>query len=130
MDETDLSFGWEVEAWRRLRAAGILLPVGVGVNFGVARVGNVGDGQIQEFTVVGDVMKTADSTSGGRATWSDRHESSVVGALELVRVSEKPVARNPGSLTGRMLAIVDGLGSGRHDAGIGQMWQSGNWSRR
>lgn len=35
------------------------LPVGIGVNFGVARVGNVGVGEVKDFTAVGDVVNTA-----------------------------------------------------------------------
>ena len=35
------------------------LPVGVGLHYGVARVGNVGDGAVKDFTAVGDVANTA-----------------------------------------------------------------------
>ena len=35
------------------------LPVGVGLTFGVARVGNVGAGEVKDFTAVGDVVNTA-----------------------------------------------------------------------
>jgi adenylate cyclase len=38
---------------------GSCLPVGVGLNFGVARVGNVGAGEVKDFTAVGDVVNTA-----------------------------------------------------------------------
>jgi adenylate cyclase len=34
-------------------------PVGIGVNFGIARVGNVGAGDVKDFTAVGDVVNTA-----------------------------------------------------------------------
>jgi adenylate cyclase len=34
-------------------------PVGVGLNFGMARVGNVGAGEVKDFTAVGDVVNTA-----------------------------------------------------------------------
>jgi adenylate cyclase len=47
------------EILRRLQAADQMLPVGVGVNFGVARVGNLGDGSVKDFTAVGDVVNTA-----------------------------------------------------------------------
>ena len=47
------------ELLRRLDAAEDSLPVGVGLNFGVARVGNVGDGAVKDFTAVGDVVNTA-----------------------------------------------------------------------
>jgi adenylate cyclase len=35
------------------------LPVGVGLTFGVASVGNVGAGEVKDFTAVGDVVNTA-----------------------------------------------------------------------
>lgn len=35
------------------------LPVGVGLSFGMARVGNVGVGEVKDFTAVGDVVNTA-----------------------------------------------------------------------
>jgi adenylate cyclase len=35
------------------------LPVGIGLNFGMARVGNVGVGEVKDFTAVGDVVNTA-----------------------------------------------------------------------
>jgi adenylate cyclase len=44
---------------RRLAHADEPLPVGVGLNFGVARVGNVGEGAVKDFTAVGDVVNTA-----------------------------------------------------------------------
>jgi adenylate cyclase len=37
----------------------IALPIGVGLHMGVASVGNVGKGQIKDFTAVGDVVNTA-----------------------------------------------------------------------
>jgi adenylate cyclase len=36
-----------------------VLPVGVGIHFGVASVGNVGKGKTKDFTAVGDVVNTA-----------------------------------------------------------------------
>jgi adenylate cyclase len=33
--------------------------VGVGLTFGMARVGNVGAGEVKDFTAVGDVVNTA-----------------------------------------------------------------------
>jgi adenylate cyclase len=35
------------------------LPVGVGLSYGMARVGNVGLGEVKDFTAVGDVVNTA-----------------------------------------------------------------------
>jgi adenylate cyclase len=43
----------------RLRLADPVLPVGIGLNFGLARVGNVGGGPVKDFTAVGDVVNTA-----------------------------------------------------------------------
>jgi adenylate cyclase len=39
-------------------------PVGVGLHYGVARVGNVGAGNIKDFTAVGDVVNTAARLQG------------------------------------------------------------------
>jgi adenylate cyclase len=47
------------ELQRRLQADPEALPVGIGLNFGVARVGNVGDGPVKDFTAIGDVVNTA-----------------------------------------------------------------------
>jgi adenylate cyclase len=52
------------EILRRLAEDERALPVGVGVNFGVARVGNVGDGSVKDFTAVGDVVNTAARLQG------------------------------------------------------------------
>jgi adenylate cyclase len=38
---------------------GAWLPLGVGVAFGAAYVGNVGTGEIKDFTAIGDVVNTA-----------------------------------------------------------------------
>ena len=35
------------------------LPVGIGLSFGLAHVGNVGAGEVKDFTAVGDVVNTA-----------------------------------------------------------------------
>jgi adenylate cyclase len=54
-----------VEASREIQARlgeatpGDRLPVGVGLNFGRAQVGNVGAGEVKDFTAVGDVVNTA-----------------------------------------------------------------------
>ena len=39
--------------------SGEALPIGVGIHTGVASVGNVGKGEIKDFTAVGDVVNTA-----------------------------------------------------------------------
>ncbi len=40
------------------------LPLGVGVDFGRAFVGNVGSGEVKDFTAVGDVVNTAARLQG------------------------------------------------------------------
>ena len=50
----------EVEKYER----GDTLPLGVGIHMGVASVGNVGDGEIKNFTAVGDVVNTAARLQG------------------------------------------------------------------
>ncbi len=35
------------------------LPIGVGIHMGVASVGNVGKGEVKDFTAIGDVVNTA-----------------------------------------------------------------------
>lgn len=47
------------ELLRRLQLSETTLPVGLGLNYGVARVGNVGGGPVKDFTAVGDVVNTA-----------------------------------------------------------------------
>jgi adenylate cyclase len=38
------------EILRRLRVSDPVLPVGIGLNYGIARVGNVGGGSVKDFT--------------------------------------------------------------------------------
>jgi adenylate cyclase len=47
------------EILRRVQSSDLVLPVGIGLHFGVARVGNVGGGSVKDFTAVGDVVNTA-----------------------------------------------------------------------
>ena len=35
------------------------LPLGIGLDFGIAYVGNVGAGEVKDFTAIGDVVNTA-----------------------------------------------------------------------
>jgi adenylate cyclase len=42
-----------------LAAAGSLLHVGIGLDYGRAYVGNVGSGDVKDFTAIGDVVNTA-----------------------------------------------------------------------
>jgi adenylate cyclase len=45
-----VGFGSDEEPW---------LPVGIGVDYGLASVGNVGSGEVKDFTAIGDVVNTA-----------------------------------------------------------------------
>jgi adenylate cyclase len=45
-----VGFGSDEEPW---------LPLGIGVDYGLASVGNVGSGEVKDFTAIGDVVNTA-----------------------------------------------------------------------
>jgi adenylate cyclase len=45
-----VGFGSDEEPW---------LPLGIGVDYGPASVGNVGSGEVKDFTAIGDVVNTA-----------------------------------------------------------------------
>jgi len=45
-----VGFGSDEEPW---------LPLGVGIDYGLASVGNVGSGEVKDFTAIGDVVNTA-----------------------------------------------------------------------
>jgi adenylate cyclase len=45
-----VGFGSAEEPW---------LPLGIGVDYGLASVGNVGSGEVKDFTAIGDVVNTA-----------------------------------------------------------------------
>jgi adenylate cyclase len=70
-DATDLlasvGYGTSDEAW---------LPLGVGVDIGRAYVGNVGAGEVKDFTALGDVVNTAarlqSSAAAGQIVLSER----------------------------------------------------------
>ena len=52
------------------------LPLGVGMDFGLAFVGNVGSGEVKDFTALGDVVNTAARLQGeakaGQVVMSER----------------------------------------------------------
>ena len=62
-----VGFGSGADAW---------LPVGIGLDVGRAFVGNVGSGEIKDFTAIGDVVNTASrlqgSASAGQIVLSER----------------------------------------------------------
>jgi adenylate cyclase len=45
-----VGFGSDEEPW---------LPLGIGIDYGLASVGNVGSGKVKDFTAIGDVVNTA-----------------------------------------------------------------------
>ena len=81
------------------------LPLGVGVDFGLAFVGNVGSGEVKDFTAIGDVVNTAarlqGEAKGGQLVISERVYTAVEGRyagasrveLELKGKSEPVPAR-------------------------------------
>ena len=52
------------------------LPLGIGMDFGPAYVGNVGSGEVKDFTAIGDVVNTASRLQGtakaGQVIMSER----------------------------------------------------------
>ena len=81
------------------------LPLGVGMDFGTAFVGNVGSGVVKDFTAIGDVVNTASRLQGqakpGQIVMSERVYQQVSGRypsahqvqLELKGKSEPVAAR-------------------------------------
>jgi adenylate cyclase len=70
--------------------------VGIGMDFGEAFVGNIGDKAVQDFTAVGDVVNTASrlqgQAAGGEVVLSERMArllADPVGAPELVELKGK-----------------------------------------
>ncbi len=62
-----IGFGGKDEPW---------LPLGIGMDFGRAFVGNVGVGEVKDFTAIGDVVNTAarlqSQATAGQIVMSDR----------------------------------------------------------
>ncbi len=88
-DASDLlaavGFGSAAEPW---------LPLGIGLDVGHAFVGNVGAGDVKDFTALGDVVNTAahlqSSAAAGQIVMTERL---------FVRLSERAVEANPKHLT-------------------------------
>jgi adenylate cyclase len=84
---------------------GAWLPLGVGMDFGPAFVGNVGSGEVKDFTALGDVVNTAARLNGaarpGEIVMSERVYAQIAGRypaaerveLDLKGKSEPVVAR-------------------------------------
>ena len=62
-----VGFGSGEEPW---------LPLGIGADFGLASVGNVGSGEVKDFTAIGDVVNTAarlqECAEAGQLVMSER----------------------------------------------------------
>jgi adenylate cyclase len=94
--------------------AGSWLPVGIGIDVGVAFVGNVGSGDVKDFTAIGDVVNIASRLQGAAkagqivlsertyAHVSDRFPSALPVELELKgkeqRVTARVVDLSPGAV--------------------------------
>jgi adenylate cyclase len=84
---------------------GTWFPLGVGLDFGLAYVGNVGSGEVKDFTAIGDVVNTAARLQGeakaGQITMaervyqevSDRYPDAAAVQLQLKGKSEPVAAR-------------------------------------
>src|SRR5439155_24537312 len=51
-----VGFGLGEEPW---------LPLAIGIDYGLASVGNVGSGEVKDFTAIGDVVNTAARLQAG-----------------------------------------------------------------
>jgi adenylate cyclase len=69
-----VGFGSDGEPW---------LPLGIGIDYGVASVGNVGSGEVKDFTAIGDVVNTAarlqECAGAGQLVMSERVRASLEG---------------------------------------------------
>jgi adenylate cyclase len=69
-----VGFGSDEEPW---------LPLGIGIDYGLASVGNVGTGEVKDFTAIGDVVNTAarlqQCAKPGQLVLSDRVRASLKG---------------------------------------------------
>ncbi len=91
-----LGFGTAGEPW---------LPVGIGLDVGRAFVGNVGSGEVKDFTAIGDVVNTASRLQGSAAAGqivlserlfgrlSDRDSATAANTIELKGKQEAEAVR-------------------------------------
>jgi len=84
------------------------LPVGIGLNFGIARVGNVGVGDVKDFTAVGDVVNTAArlqaSATAGQIVMSDAVYERVAERYPSLARVDLALKGKTGVVGGRVLA--------------------------
>jgi adenylate cyclase len=61
------------------------LPLGIGIDYGLASVGNVGSGEVKDFTAIGDVVNTAarlqQCAKAGQLVMSERVRANLQGPL-------------------------------------------------
>jgi adenylate cyclase len=61
----------------------VWLPLGIGLDYGVASVGNVGTGEVKDFTAIGDVVNTAarlqQSAKAGQLVMTERARANLQG---------------------------------------------------
>jgi adenylate cyclase len=92
-----LADGWEDEMLRDaselLEAVGFTdnpwLPLGIGLDIGRAYVGNVGEGEVKDFTALGDVVNTAarlqSAAQSGQIVMSERLCDRLSGGLDAAK---------------------------------------------
>jgi adenylate cyclase len=94
-----LADGWEDEMLRDaselLAAVGFAddpwLPLGIGLDVGTAYVGNVGEGEVKDFTALGDVVNTAarlqSAAKSGQIVMSERLCGRLSGGLSAAKAT-------------------------------------------
>jgi adenylate cyclase len=84
------------------------LPVGIGLNYGTARVGNVGAGDVKDFTAVGDVVNTAArlqaSAAAGQIVMSDSVYERVAERYPALARVDLALKGKSGVVAGRVLS--------------------------
>jgi adenylate cyclase len=86
------------------------LPLGVGMDFGTAFVGNVGAGEVKDFTAIGDVVNTAARLQGeakaGQIVMSERVYQEVRGRYPEALQVQLDLKGKSGPVAARVVEIV------------------------
>jgi adenylate cyclase len=86
------------------------LPLGVGVDFGLAFVGNIGAGEVKDFTALGDVVNTAARLQGeaqaGQLVMSERVYQAVSGRYPSARRVELQLKGKSQPVTAHVVEIT------------------------
>ena len=89
---------------------GAWLPLGVGLDFGSAFVGNVGSGEVKEFTAIGDVVNTAARLQGeaksGQLVISERVYQEVAERYPFAQQVELQLKGKSEPVTARVVQIA------------------------